>query len=512
MDTIKTKQQDTIVYCEHITSKEHDNIQEVDNIHYCSDCIVEKFEVCCRCDTFIDKDLISFIESVEGYVCDSCFDDEFTTCASCQEAYLSDETYQTVDDDYICSTCKDTNYHECSNCNLFVRDGDEICCHDCESYFCNNDDCQCDCSLKQKERGVIINITDCKDGKIVSNKYSYGFESEVIAHVDNISEYIPAEFGITEDGSLNEGGIEIISSPKKGVEFERSTKEFERGMIEASTTTDTSCGLHIHIGLKKENGELPTEKQIHRIFNTYFAVEELFYYMLPQSRMRNTYCLPLHSSEKHDAEKIRKSKMKTCKEKYFMPLWYDMSPEDANDRNLNSRANYKYDSTRYYGCNIHSIYHRGTLELRYHSGTFSAKKIIYWVHIHEKIIDYCLSDNFKIQSVYAVMRGKGVGDQVEKLCKLVSIKDDVKSYMLERIKKFHPEVLENRPETVLEQERRMRLEREAYEKAEKRRVEAEAFRFYPSVVTDATNNTDNVYDFSYQFESSDQEDQEGSSQ
>jgi hypothetical protein len=55
----------------------------------------------------------------------------------------------------------------------------------------------------------------------------------------------------------------------------------------------------------------------------------------------------------------------------------------------------KNNGGKYYGLNISSLIERGHLEIRNHSGTTNAEKILHWVALHTAIVDIAPTINLE---------------------------------------------------------------------------------------------------------------------
>lgn len=116
-----------------------------------------------------------------------------------------------------------------------------------------------------------------------------------------------------------------------------------------------------------------------RIMLFYIAFEGVIASFLPMSRRTNRFCYPL---SKFYSEK----EVNDCNSlDDFEKLWY----RDDDKRHRESRKNEKYDNTRYAGVNFHSLLKDGHIEIRFHSGTTQAEKILHWSALNCAIIDFC---------------------------------------------------------------------------------------------------------------------------
>lgn len=118
---------------------------------------------------------------------------------------------------------------------------------------------------------------------------------------------------------------------------------------------------------------------LRRIMLFYIVFEPVIASFLPMSRRTNRYCYPL--SKFYSEREIHLCRNVTAFEK----LWY----RDDSKRNREQRKREKYDSSRYAGVNFHSLLKDGHIEVRFHSGTTQAEKILQWVALNVAIIDFC---------------------------------------------------------------------------------------------------------------------------
>jgi len=125
---------------------------------------------------------------------------------------------------------------------------------------------------------------------------------------------------------------------------------------DAGATASSSCGLHIHIGIR--GGEVGHFNQLIEIVEQWEL--GLLARMLP-SRLR--FAGPLDPSFMAG---FRAGRPATLDE--LWTLWY-------GDPNWRSRRD-RYDEVRYRGLNLHSFHRLGTVEFRYFNGTLDSKQIL----------------------------------------------------------------------------------------------------------------------------------------
>ena len=91
-------------WCERCESYTHDELTYVENYgDVCRDCL-EDFYYCDDCGCYFTLDDVHYIENENIYVCDECFENNFTTCAHCGE-YLRNDDIHELDGKDLCEDC-----------------------------------------------------------------------------------------------------------------------------------------------------------------------------------------------------------------------------------------------------------------------------------------------------------------------------------------------------------------------------------------------------------------------
>jgi hypothetical protein len=119
---------------------------------------------------------------------------------------------------------------------------------------------------------------------------------------------------------------------------------------------------------------------------TYHYFGELFSAMLPESRrVSNTYCKPI------DTEFTFNEILEANTVIELEGVWY----KERVKQRIDSRKSHHYDHSRYRSLNIHSLFEKGTVEIRQHSGTANIKKVLNWIVLHQTVLDN-LANNYQI--------------------------------------------------------------------------------------------------------------------
>ena len=115
------------------------------------------------------------------------------------------------------------------------------------------------------------------------------------------------------------------------------------------------------------------------ILYAYTVFDDVFQMLVPSDRREaNRFCKKLST-------RIAPYEIQQCKTMEDLEtLWYRAKTKTA----INTKKNTKYDESRYYLANFHSLFAKyNTIEIRLHEGTLNEKVVLYWIAIHQHIID-----------------------------------------------------------------------------------------------------------------------------
>lgn len=125
----------------------------------------------------------------------------------------------------------------------------------------------------------------------------------------------------------------------------------------AKSSADKQCGIHIHIGVGEHS-----IKTLKNLVNYMSSYQDLIYRALQISPRREHWCKKLESSlidkfNEHGLDTFEKGES----------AWYGKGNESGKYQH--------YDSSRYHGLNLHSVFSKGTIEFRLFNGTLHAGEI-----------------------------------------------------------------------------------------------------------------------------------------
>ena len=155
--------------------------------------------------------------------------------------------------------------------------------------------------------------------------------------------------------------VELVS-PICNYDDIETIQEIVRILEKNGAIVNKSCGIHIHI-----DGSNHNINSLINLSNMISAKEDLIYKALKVNKERKAkYC---KMADKIYLEKLNRNKPKTIKK--LKEYWYD------ND----DKSSEQYDSTRYRALNLHSMFHKGTVEFRYFNSTLHVEKIKAYIQL-----------------------------------------------------------------------------------------------------------------------------------
>ena len=141
----------------------------------------------------------------------------------------------------------------------------------------------------------------------------------------------------------------------------------------AKSSPEYQCGIHVHVGQGEHN-----IKTLKNLVNFTAANQDIIYKAL-QIGERTRWCQKLESVL---VDKFNDRSMNTMRKGEI--AWY--GSESAADCGKREH----YNSTRYHGLNLHSVFSKGTIEFRLFNGTLHAGKIRAYVCFCLAMSNFCL--------------------------------------------------------------------------------------------------------------------------
>lgn len=174
---------------------------------------------------------------------------------------------------------------------------------------------------------------------------------------------------ICRDGSVSiaEKGGEFVTPicTYEDIEIDGIIQRCVRALKRAGAKVDNSCGLHVHVGADKH-----TAKSLKNLVFTFKAKQDLIYKAVEaEDRKRNSYCKPIGENLIENLKKVKKINDENIKD-----TWYETyAPYESREQH--------YNSSRYHGLNLHSVWYRGTVEFRLFHATLHAGKVRAYINL-----------------------------------------------------------------------------------------------------------------------------------
>jgi uncharacterized protein (UPF0212 family) len=259
----------------------------------CQTCFDDDYTTCYMCDSILHMDDAHSVD--DGCVCDRCFDDNYSRCMDCSEWFENRVMVSDDGDNSLCRNCYDRNWTRCNDCGNFIH---------CDDIYCDdNDGCYCESCWENNGH----------DGQADSNgihKYGYRpdldfkgdgllyFGTEMEIDEGNVSQFdmskLSDNFYCCHDGSLGWKGFEIISHPMT-YEWIMEHRPYEHVCELAKAagykSHDTkTCGFHVHMS-RRAFGDCYDSKTEERITSFIYFFEKFWTEVVKFSRRKHDFTI-----------------------------------------------------------------------------------------------------------------------------------------------------------------------------------------------------------------------------
>lgn len=221
--------------------------------------------ICPDCNEIFREEEGYYIEDMEQYVCRSCYNhNDYFYCDNCDRDFSDNIEHFYVEDtnETICSHCYyDYNtYSRCDNCeNIFYTDNLNGCdgeyyCDDCYNTYYNNNELYNyhsfdDWRFYKSEKEDVPPFYIGAEIELEPNSYR-----EVEGVLRAVNNHIHA-IGM-EDGSLNYGGVEVVTHPQSLKYYEEHKQDYINFFKEINNINygnAGNAGLHFHVSRPNDN-------------------------------------------------------------------------------------------------------------------------------------------------------------------------------------------------------------------------------------------------------------------
>lgn len=287
-----------------------------------------------------------------------------------------------------------------------------------------------------------------------------------------LSREMPKGTRMVRDGSIqgNNGQEFLPPIVKKKADWNKIEKVI-KALKESEWKTNESCGIHMHFSHALISPENP--KLVKEIFRIFYYIEPLLFKCLPANRRNNEYCKPISSffTETEIKQDIKLDYW------YYGNFWKKRI-QRANDHN--SHPNYvirdrngqitehirfgggKFDKEnmriakeqdhyfvgRYIGCNLHALYQKGTIELRYFPSILEFSYVYTWSRLMAAVFSYALKGG-SYELIAKIMSDKvKLEDKIKNLGKLLGWTDATVKFLITEYKTHQEWKTKNKPKII----------------------------------------------------------------
>jgi hypothetical protein len=299
---------------------------------------------------------------------------------------------------------------------------------------------------------------------------------------------LPSQIAYKADGSLNMGGVEIVTPPFAGKKGEKLVGKITQAVNDNDFVVNHTCGFHLHVDmsdvvsneytdvmyeLKELEQEVEALKQAKRVFDDteqremikqslyrkkdevtefrrelddnypdradvkaiqalmaiYIAVDPVIQSFVPATRRSNSYCSPV--AQNYSIREVLDTSDIAELEKIHYNTENYSQVRSAKQRGTDR-------GTRHRGINLHTMFSDGHFEVRYHTGTTNEQKIIQWCNLHARIADKAVNDYKEVLSTAGTIAQEATSltEQTRALFDLIDLNENEMKYLLARQRKF----------------------------------------------------------------------------
>lgn len=206
-----------------------------------------------------------------------------------------------------------------------------------------------------------------------------------------------------ERGRNGEGQQVEMVTPILHYDDIETLQELIRRLRKAGAKTNSSCGIHIHIGADQH-----TPRSLRNLVNIFTSKQDIIFKALAVDSGRERYCSKLENRLSESLNKSRPNSMNKVAD-----IWY---AGYSGDRSAH------YNSSRYHAVNLHAVFTKGTVEFRCFNSTLHAGKVKAYIQFclavsNQAIVQKCasakptVSDNEKYTFRCWLLRMGLIGDE-----------------------------------------------------------------------------------------------------
>jgi hypothetical protein len=390
-------------------------------------------------------DDFNWLEGANCLACNDCYAQRTFVCPQCSDVFPNHAGRNTemvgIDPrtgkkrtTYVCEKCAHEIFECCEHCGtMYGKDSKEWkesingYCKRCVKNYSNIDHVPCRNYEEPTYEGDNI-------PSIFTSMRRFGIEIE--AHAAKPRGWglayimLPKEVGLGTDSSVGNMGVEFRTAPISGRGAEETIQKTCKVLNDLKYTTSKTCGFHIHVSVEDIDSQSSDYafSNMRDLWLFYLTFEDVILSFLPPSRRNNyQYCAPLkteyHFKEVHDAQNI------DALEK----LWYRLGSTESVTR---AKSEHRHAS-RYRGINLHPMFSSRHFEIRYHSGTLNARKMLEWTNLQLKIVDTIITRGFNMSWAFQNASSTNIEEKTREFFKYLQLSKPSVAYFMARQQAFY---------------------------------------------------------------------------
>lgn len=231
-------------HCDKWIDTDSDENESVDGEIWCRSCADDDAYWCENCEgshATTNEVTVSHRGDTQ-YWCDDCVGNDTWTCNDCGGVFSDSVSYTIAHDERVCNSCIEDHYDYCGNCDEYR--------HHSNPCDCSN---RCEGVAEYGEHGKFVKRNTSVDPKAIMfgaemEIYSFGNRDNQRSAVEEFYKELGHDFAFpTEDGSLDDTGVEFISHPMSVMDWMESgeLEKFMEIMSDNDADVSGSSGCHL---------------------------------------------------------------------------------------------------------------------------------------------------------------------------------------------------------------------------------------------------------------------------
>lgn len=199
--------------------------------------------------------------------------------------------------------------------------------------------------------GVEIEYTGAFRSEVTEAIQAAGIDARMEGYNHTTRPHVKVISDATVTGSSDGFGGEVVLPPVAGEAGFQMIRTVVEAIKSVGGKVDRSCGLHVHIDMKGLTGE-----GVARFAEALYNAQPMLRAFVPATRATNQWCSPTG--------------------RYTVERFAEQARSGMLRRGVGGES-----SERYHAVNVMAFGRHGTIEVRLHTGSLNADKIINWVSL-----------------------------------------------------------------------------------------------------------------------------------